>query len=343
MSGPVDTAALPLVSVVIPCHDAAPFLAQAVESALAQEGVRVEVIVVDDASTDGSVAVARGFGGRIRRVELARNGGACAARNAGAARARGGALLFLDADDALAPGTLAALAAALAGAGCAVAACPWVRLRERGGRWREAPADRPPPRPADPLGGWLEGAWVPPCALLWSRAAYETAGGWDPSIHQNQDGDLALRAFARGVSLVLARGGRALYRAHRGARLSVSTDVFSERRLRSQVRVMEKLSVLLSDQGRMAAYAEPIGMIHHQIAQAAFRAGFPALGRECLARGRALAGPRAVARTRTGRMLVRVLGMERKERLAAVLARLGIATAAQRTLARHRALAGRAR
>lgn len=338
----MDAAALPLVSVVIPCHDAAPFLAQAVESALAQAGVPVEVVVVDDASGDGSVEIARGFGGRIRRIELARNGGACAARNAGAAVARGGALLFLDADDALAPGTLAALAGALAQREGAAAACPWVRLRQRGGRWVEAPADRPPPRPADPLRGWLEDAWVPPCALLWSRAAYETAGGWDPAVHQNQDGDLAMRAFARGVPLVLARGGCALYRAHGGARLSASTDVFSERRLRSQVRVMEKLSALLAEQGRLAAYAEPIGVIHHQIAQTAFRAGFGEIGRECLARGRALAGDRAVSRTRAGRVLARVLGMEGKERLVAVLARLGIATAAQRTLARHRALAGRA-
>jgi hypothetical protein len=296
---------------------------------------------VDDASADGSLQVARGFGGRIRLVQLARNGGPSAARLAGAARAAGDRLLFLDADDVLGPGTLAALAAALAGTDGAVAACPSARLRMRGTRWTEEPADRPPPRTADPLRGWLEGAWIPTCSLMWSRAAYEAAGGWDPDIHQNEDGDLALRAFARGVPLVVAPGGRGLYRAHGAARLSVSTDVFSERRLRSQVRVMEKLCAILADDGRMAAYAEPVGAIYHEIAQTAFRAGQPALGRTCLARGRALAGERAVSRTRTGRMLARVLGMEGKERLVRALARVGIATAAGRTLARHRALAGR--
>jgi glycosyltransferase involved in cell wall biosynthesis len=335
-------AALPFVSVVIPCHNAAPFLAEAVESALAQQGVRVEVIVVDDASTDGSVEVARGFGDRIRRIELARNAGAGTARNTGAAVAAGDALLFLDADDVLAPGTLAALAGALRGTERAVAACSWARLRPKGAGWIETPADRPPPDTADPLGGWLRGAWVPTCALLWSRAAYEAAGGWDPSLHQNEDGDLALRAFARDVPLVLATGGRGLYRTHGAARLTVSTDVFSERRLRSQVRVMEKLSATLWMQGRMRAYAETIGLVYHQIAQTAFRAGFSEIGRDCQARGRALAGERTVGRTWAGRLLGRMLGMEGKERLVSVLSKIGIATPAQRTLARHRTLAGRA-
>ena len=338
----MDPAALPLVSVVIPCHDAAPFLAEAVESALGQAGVRVEVIVVDDASADGSVEVARGFGDRIRLVERTENGGGAAARNAGAALASGDALLFLDADDVLAPGTLAALAAALRERRGAAAACPWARLRERGGRWVREPVDHPPPDTADPLGGWLRGAWVPTCAVLWSRAAYAVAGGWDPSVRQNEDGDLALRAFARGVPLVAAEDGCGLYRDHGAARLTVSTDVFSARRLRSRMRVMEKLCVLLRAQGRMAAYAEPVGVVYLEIAQAAFRAGFAEEGRACLERGRALAGRRAVARTRAGRLLARVLGMEGKERLARALARVGIATAAQRTLARHRALAGRA-
>ena len=333
---------LPSVSVVIPCHNAAPFLAEAVESALAQNGVRVEVIVVDDASTDGSREIAQGFGDRIRRIDLAENRGASAARSAGADAAMGDALIFLDADDLLEPGTLAALAAALGGRPGAVAACPWARLRSLDGSWVTEPHGRPGPSTDDPLRGWLEGGWVPTCSLLWSREAYRTAGGWDPSIHQNEDGDLALRAFARGVPLVVADGGRGLYRSHGASRLSVSTDVFTERRLRSQVRVMEKLSDLLGEQGRMAEYAEAIGVVYHHIAQTAFRAGAGEIGRACLERGRALAGSRAVDRTWAGRALTRVVGVERKERIAAALARLGVATAAQRTLARHRALAGRA-
>ena len=341
MSAPAP-APLPAVSVVIPCRDAAEFLGEAIDSALAQEGVRVEVVVVDDGSTDGSLEVARGYGSRVRTIALPRSGGPAAARNEGARAATGDALLFLDADDVLGPGTLASLAAALHGRGDALAACPWRRLRRRGGRWEPAAADRPfPVAGADPLRGWLEGAWVPTCALLWGRGAFDASGGWDPEITQNEDGDLAMRALAGGAPLLLAEDGEGFYRTHGAERLTVSGDVFSAPRLRSRARVLEKLEVLLGP--RLPAYADAVGMAWHHLAQDAFRGGHPELGRVCLARGRVRAGERAISRTRAGRLLARLVGLERKERLAAALARLGIATAAGRRLRRLRALAEGAR
>jgi O-antigen biosynthesis protein len=341
MSAPT-TPPLPTVSVVIPCHNAVAFLGVAIDSALAQDPPPLEVIVVDDASTDGSGDIARGYGGRVRVIAFDQNRGGGAARNAGAAAAAGDALMFLDADDEMAPGTLAALVAALAERPDGIAICPWNRLRLRDGRWTRVPPGRPFMRAgADPLREWLEGAWVPTCALLWSRAAFEVSGGWCEVLAQNEDGDVAMRAFVRGVGVAIAAGGEGLYRTHGSERLTVSTDVFSERRIASQRAVMDGLRVTLEAQGRLGAYAEPIGLAYHRIAVTAFRSGFPAIGRDCLAKGRQLAGERAVSRTRVGRLLGRVLGVERKERVAAALSRLGIATAPQRRLARLRALAGR--
>jgi O-antigen biosynthesis protein len=338
------TAPLPAVSVVIPCNDAAEFLAAALESVLAQDPPPCEVIFVDDASTDGSAAVARRYGRRVRLVTFPKNRGVSAARNAGAAAAAGEAILFLDADDEIAPGTLRALAAALAGRPEGIAVCRWNRLRRDGGRWVRAPAGRRYMRPgADPLREWLEGAWVPTCALLWSRAAFARSGGWDEAIWQNEDGDVAMRALARGVPMAFATGGEGFYRTHGDERLTVSTDVFSERRVRSQAAVMDGLRANLEAQGRLDAYAEPLGLAYHRIAVTAFRAGFTELGRACHARGRALAGERAVAGTFLGRVLTRLVGVEWKERIAAALASAGIATPAQRGLARRRALAGRAK
>jgi O-antigen biosynthesis protein len=338
---PPSTPPLPTVSVVIPCHDAAAFLAMAIDSVLAQDPPPLEVIVVDDASTDGSVDVARGYGGRVRVIASERNRGPAATRNAGAAAASGAAILFLDADDEVAPGTLAALAAALAERPGGIAACPWNRLRLRDGRWTRVPAGRAYMRPeADPLREWLEGAWVPTCALLWSREAYTCSGGWNEALWQNEDGDIAIRAFTRGVGVTVAGGGEGLYRTHGDERLTVSTDVFSARRIDSQRSVMDGLRAALEAQGRLGAYAEPIGLAYHRIAVTAFRSGFPAIGRDCLAKGHELAGERAVSRTRAGRLLGRVLGVERKERVAAALARFGIATGPQRRLQRLRALGG---
>lgn len=95
-------AAEPTVSVVIPVHNGARYLAEAIESVLAQDHRPLEVIVVDDGSTDESAAVAAAFGPPVRVVQQAQQG-ASAARNHGAAVAQGEWLALLDADDCWLP------------------------------------------------------------------------------------------------------------------------------------------------------------------------------------------------------------------------------------------------
>jgi glycosyltransferase involved in cell wall biosynthesis len=87
-----------LISVIIPVYNGAPFIARAVDSALAQDFSDFEVIVVDDGSTDATIFILSKYGDKIR-VLRQDNRGAAVARNAGAAVARGEYLAFLDADD----------------------------------------------------------------------------------------------------------------------------------------------------------------------------------------------------------------------------------------------------
>ena len=94
----------PLVSVVIPCFNQAHFLAEAVDSVLAQSYPHVETIVVDDGSSDNTFAVAGRESG-VRRLHQAKCGVA-SARNLGLERASGTFLVFLDADDRLLPDAL---------------------------------------------------------------------------------------------------------------------------------------------------------------------------------------------------------------------------------------------
>jgi glycosyltransferase involved in cell wall biosynthesis len=98
------------VSIVIINHNYEAYLATAIESALSQTTPAHEVIVVDDGSTDASVALIRSFGNRIRPV-LKPAGGHVSATNAGYAVATGGIVMFLDADDVLYPGCVAAVLA----------------------------------------------------------------------------------------------------------------------------------------------------------------------------------------------------------------------------------------
>lgn len=98
---------LPLLSVVIPTWNRSRLVCEAVESALAQRAGAVEVIVVDDGSTDDTCDVLAGrFGTDIKLLRLPRRGGTRAARNAGARLATGELLAFLDSDDLWLPGKL---------------------------------------------------------------------------------------------------------------------------------------------------------------------------------------------------------------------------------------------
>lgn len=99
----------PQVSVVIPAYNRAAKIGPAVESVLEQDARDLEVIVVDDGSKDGTPDAVRALAardGRVRLIELGRNRGAQAARNAGIRDARGEWIAFLDSDDTWLPGSL---------------------------------------------------------------------------------------------------------------------------------------------------------------------------------------------------------------------------------------------
>lgn len=101
------------VSVVIPCHNASEFLADALRSVQNQTLRGLECLVIDDASTDDSVAIAKEFvdaDPRFKLLSLKKNEGASAARNAGLAQARGEWIALLDADDLYVPARLETLA-----------------------------------------------------------------------------------------------------------------------------------------------------------------------------------------------------------------------------------------
>ena len=108
----------PEVSVLVPCWNAARSIERALDSALAEHGVPLECVVVDDGSTDGTPDVVRAIAERDPRVVLLvvpANEGASAARNRGLSLVRGSWVTFLDADDRLLPGAIGALHGAAVG------------------------------------------------------------------------------------------------------------------------------------------------------------------------------------------------------------------------------------
>ena len=97
----------PLVSIIIPVYNSASFVVEAVRSALDQTYQNIEVIVVDDGSTDNSLSLVESIHDERLRVFSQINQGACVARNRGIAEARGEYIKFLDSDDVLYPEAVA--------------------------------------------------------------------------------------------------------------------------------------------------------------------------------------------------------------------------------------------
>ncbi len=102
-----------LVSILIPAYNADPYLSQCIDSALNQTWPHCEIIVVDDGSTDNTLAIAKSYQSKGVRVYVQNHLGSCYTRNAALSHARGELIQFLDADDLLSPDKIEAQVIAL--------------------------------------------------------------------------------------------------------------------------------------------------------------------------------------------------------------------------------------
>lgn len=168
------------VSVVIPCFNAAATVGASIESALAQTWRDVEIIVVDDGSSDGSAGVLRDFENRIR-TDFGPNRGASAARNRGTALATGAYIQYLDADDLLVAEAIEQRLSALHETGADVAYSDWQRFEtgaDGSRRLGEIIARRMEDVDPDAEIACATAFWAPPAALLYRRCIVEAIGGW---------------------------------------------------------------------------------------------------------------------------------------------------------------------
>lgn len=219
------SSASPLVSIIVPCYNAAAWLPATLESALAQTWPRVEVIVVDDGSRDDSLAVARSFEARGVHVEAIANSGAAAARNRGLAIARGDYLQFLDADDLLAPDKLARqLARLIPASPAAVGTCAWARFRDDPTTANFVP--EPLWHDFAPV-EWLTCSWrkhvmMATAAWLVPRALAERAGPWNADLRPNPVDDMEYfsRVLLASDRVIFCEDARVFYRSNISGSLS---------------------------------------------------------------------------------------------------------------------------
>src|SRR5450755_285989 len=214
---------LPRFSVVVPAYNAEATVTSAVSSVLAQTQPDLEVIVVDDGSTDATAEVVQRIGDpRVHLISQA-NRGLSGARNAGVSAARGTYISLLDSDDLYLPTYLERSEHALqstADAGFAytdayVFDSVSGRVRRRSAMARSNP---PTPPPADPNGFLLA---LLKCNFVYvsttmPRTVLEVVGGFDESRTSSEDYQLWLRILLGGYRAVWIPGRQALYRKHPG-------------------------------------------------------------------------------------------------------------------------------
>jgi glycosyltransferase involved in cell wall biosynthesis len=182
----------PLVSAVIPNYNYSQYVAEAVESALNQSYDNLEVIVVDDGSTDGSLEVLRTFGDRIIVISQ-KNAGVSAARNAGVSESSGDYVAFLDSDDVWEPQKIERQVAIFGSSGIGIVHVGVTDIDPKG----EA---------LDQHFNGLEGEvadellkWERPVILgggsgaMVTRKAFEAAGGFDTNLMTSADWDFYYR------------------------------------------------------------------------------------------------------------------------------------------------------
>lgn len=231
------------VSVVIPCYNAEGLIRTAVDSVLGQTFQDLEVLVVDDGSTDASPAIVEGYGDPVRLLRSA-HGGPGAARNAGVQHSTGEIIAFLDADDIWEPGYLEHLVSVLDGQPTVDVAYAWARYIDAAGRLLPA-ALRPRPS-ADPLSQALtQGCFVLLQMLVIRRSTLERVGLFDPELPPAEnwgvaeDWDLLLRLAAAGARFACVP--RLLVRKRLHAEGSLSSGV--EDVLRVSLRTIEKVAL----------------------------------------------------------------------------------------------------
>lgn len=197
-----DESRFPLVSVVIPAFNDARYIRQAIESVLAQTHRALDIVVVDDGSTDETLEIVNGFGPAVR-VFTQQNRGAAAARNRALREVRGEYVAFLDADDFWHPRKLEAQLRHLRGCGACVAVyCNKVEIR--GGRAEPFQTGSCTDAELDTLStnakdsGWLylellRDSVVHTSTVLATREALERVGSFDESLRKGQDLEFWLR------------------------------------------------------------------------------------------------------------------------------------------------------
>ena len=305
------------VSIIIPCFNNATYIGDAIRSALSQTYPEIEVIVIDDGSTDGSDAVIARFGGSIVHLRQ-ENSGACVARNRGLDVANGTWIKFLDGDDILMPDCVERQIAVAQGRS-AVIFGDFNLLHEDG---------HVEPHPThEASSGLSKGDKAGLKTFFYSLVLISTTlypvhilrriGGFDPLVKRGQEQELHLRLYGNGVDFEYQPLICFSYREHFSLhRISVSIPKVSHFRYRQN---FVSLLDLMRNGPRRADWEgnrKVLGIRAWRTGRSLLRAGETTRAEEFFALSRSLCGSEAILGSGAYKYLVRLFGPIMAERVS---------------------------
>jgi glycosyltransferase involved in cell wall biosynthesis len=233
------TAGAPLVSIIVPCCNGASWIADAIQSCLGQTWSNCEIIIVDNGSTDESLAVARRYESRNVIVLECPRPGASAARNLGLARASGEFIQLLDADDLLERDKIRIQLERLRlGPQSCLASGAWARFRRQpcAAAFRIEPVWRDLGPEEFLIASWQGGGMMPDFAWLTPRAVIDRAGPWNENLSVNDDGEYFTRVVLASCGILFCSEARGYYR-------TVANSLSGERSRRALVSAFEAVEL----------------------------------------------------------------------------------------------------
>ena len=210
-----------LVSIVIPCFNAGRWISEAIDSCLSQTYTNIEVVVIDDGSTDTSLEIIRNYEGLVKWVSTVNRGGG-ATRNAGFELSTGEFIQFLDADDYLLPEKIARQVAFLKKTNADVVYGDWRHQYHTANGEVYLGEVIVSGAQSDILESLLRNWWVSPACILFKRAIVEISGGWDEFLDAGQDRDFFLSIAMPGAHVVYQSGCYSVYRRYGNVTVSTS-------------------------------------------------------------------------------------------------------------------------
>lgn len=212
-----------LVSVIIPAYNASKTIEKTLQSVFDQDYANIEIIVVDDGSTDDTKTILKKYEDKITYIHQ-QNAGVSAARNKGYQQAKGEFIQYLDADDLLAKGKLAIQVEVLNEQDADVAYGDWVKFTENEFEFKELEkvSREMSRRPEIEL---FTDLWIPLAALLYRRSITDKIKQWNISLPIIQDARYALDAAIQGAKFIYIPQVLAYYRAHHTGSLSTGNKL----------------------------------------------------------------------------------------------------------------------